>query len=300
MSQITFKAKSNDSGFGEYSTNCVNHTECYDRPDYIYQFASGKDPSNCFPGLFRNRCATWDKRSCNSIGVDYAKVDSYGTCTYNIADFDTNQQIDNVIDKFQDPDVSPILKTMCAKQTDLQCPVDMEGKQQRMCSRMVSNAFPQCKSLNTQFNDMTEEVKNTFCTDFPDNYNCDCMNRTFIQSYKTAKKYYPINDKCWWLPCLSPTNNLIPESIERSDTCPSNICSQVIQIDNPKDLDVIISNNEFIQNCPQGGGGGGGGTSQPTPGAKNGLSIGIIIGIAAAIFIIIVVIIIYIIYKFSK
>jgi hypothetical protein len=242
-------------------------------------------------------CNTWDKNSCNSIGVNYADS-QYGKCTYNINDIDTSQQLYNITNKFDNPDITPILKNLCSKNASSGCPNDMEQKAQINCSRLLSNDFPQCKELNSQFNDLTDYIKDTYCTANPTNYSCNCINRIYSDNYKALKKYYQINDKCWWLPCNSITNNLIPRDIHNSDNCPTTLCQQVVDITDPKDK-AIVENNSFILDCSTHGGGGTDTpipTTPPTP-PKN-LSTNAIIAITISVFVVICIFIALMLYLF--
>jgi hypothetical protein len=222
---------------------------------------------------------------------------SFGNCIFDATKIDTEEQYNNFVNKkFSNIDI--LNKFYCALWAKEGCPVDMDGKAQTTCSRLLSTKFPQCKELNNQFNDVTDFVKNTYCSQNPTNYSCACINRTQQDSYKLAKTYYPINDKCWWLPCNSSTNTLITNDIQKSTKCPDNVCQQVTIIDNPKDK-AIIQGNDYILQCNQGGGGGGGGggsgggggggggggSGGGTTGPKKALTVGAIVGISIAVLV---------------
>ena len=210
-------------------------------------------------------CVTLDMNKCN-IGLSSKGENPVVSgrltgrvleCTFDPSKIDTEEQYNNFIsNKFGN--VETLNKFYCAQSTTQGCPLDMEGKVQSTCSRMLSSKFPQCKEINSQYNEMTDFIKNQYCTDNPTNYSCGCINRTQQDAYKLGKRYYPIQDKCWWLPCNSATNNLISSDVQKSDKCPDNICQQVAIIDNPKDK-AIIKGNDYVLQCNQSSGGGGGG-----------------------------------------
>jgi preprotein translocase subunit SecG len=186
------------------------------------------------------------------------------SCTYDTSQLDSLDQINNWKKAYgtDNEGYKTLVSHYCSKETESKCPTTLEGKAMARCSRMLSgdHDFDICRALNNQYNDYTDNIKVDYCSTFPNGSDCYCINRQTNHDYRTAKKYYPINDKCWWLPCGSLTNTLIDSNIHNSDDCPDNICAQVIDIKDPQDA-AIISGNDLIQDCSTGGGGGGGGDS---------------------------------------
>jgi hypothetical protein len=107
-------------------------------------------------------CVTLDMNKCN-IGLSSKGENpvvsgrlipgrtSVLECTFDPSKIDTEEQYNSFIsNKFGN--VETLNKFYCAQSTTDGCPLDMEGKVQTTCSRMLSSKFPQCKELNSQYN----------------------------------------------------------------------------------------------------------------------------------------------------
>jgi preprotein translocase subunit SecG len=280
----------------------TDHRDCNHPEDKFCTWVGCKNS----PGFHKNQCRTY-KDYCNTIGVSEMGEEpasqpmkwlnaegacDQAQCTYDTRKLDSLDQINKWSQAYgtDNDGYKTLVSHYCAKDTNSMCPNNIAGQAMNRCSRMLSRDpnYDICRALNNTYNQYTDNIKVDYCSMFPSGSDCYCINRQSNEDYKTVKQYYPINDKCWWLPCGSLTNTLIDSGIHNSDQCPDNICQQVLEIKDPQ-AEAIIEGNTLVLNCSSGGGGSGGGGGGGSENKNNSAWIYVLTTIVVIIFLVMII-----------
>lgn len=201
----------------------VDKNECF-----VGLNSSGKDP------LIR---AEWDGRAPNLL------------CEYNVADMNSL----NVIERYRGlfgrtDDYNEMMQNLCIQEST-ECTVDpITGKFLERCSNLKArNATGDACRIwfEKQSIAVKDAIVKSYCSKFPKNQDCLCINRLASDQYKKLKPNAPYNDGCWYTPCA--TNTYLKESDVINPTCPTNFCQ--IVFDNLNNNNVNIDDNKNIINC---------------------------------------------------
>jgi hypothetical protein len=188
-------------------------------------------------------CVSPDKREC-SIGLSSKEKDPYKSikwnkvspnieCQYDINHIDTIDQVNNYRIKYEKNPLfkehyTRIMRNFCNAVDTKNCINNMKS-----CSLIKSNSIKGNMCRNWFFNASNKE-KDAFISNHCIKHNtedCKCVNRTQDNSYKLVKKNNPINDGCWYKPCIEELtgNNLIPSSLINPE-CPDQLCQTIIDL----------------------------------------------------------------------
>ena len=226
--------------------------------------------------------------------VNNQAVQSFLICNYNLVDFNS---LTNVTLYFNascpnganpDPDVTlggncpngqcewnAVMENFCAIPTLIpsNCPIDpATGVRMTACSNMISGG-PEgslCQNwydfVNTN-NPCTSEpssgigdrVMDTYCTNYPNNPDCGCLNRVDNKVYQAATNNNPdtsIQDACWWKPCQSKNIYLVTSDFySPPPACPSTICTTINQNIATNGGSITEGEITTYVSCPTNGGG---------------------------------------------
>lgn len=154
------------------------------------------------------------------------------------------------------PNYDEIMAVYCSSQFHDGCPPDpITNMQQKSCplifsksptadvcrtwySALKRNDSSAAHGTRSQgYNDMMASL---YCDKNPNDSACKCYNRGLDPNYQQTKPYFPMNDGCWYGPCLPDKQNtmFLPADVQigyRTSTsqgsnamCPSVICSNYI------------------------------------------------------------------------
>jgi hypothetical protein len=220
----------------------------------------------CPPQLL---CAAPDKLEC-TIGVNTDGEDpliEFGwderapnlKCVFDLSKINTLDQLDQYRQKFGDSQYTDTVNSEFCEQKVHTCSADLKrGGCSRLRSLGADGEF--CRTwLATLTPDRSDAVLQSYCLKHTTD-DCKCINRLSDDDYRKAKAIAPFSDHCWYLPCTeSESVYLVPHHLRENAECAHNICQQIIEISNARDVNLNDVKNSI--NCKF----ADGGTPPPFP-----------------------------------
>jgi hypothetical protein len=69
--------------------------------------------------------------------------------------------------------------------------------------------------------------------------------------YNALKIGKPIQDGCWWKPCVTgQSQTYVPPELRKNQTCPAKLCEQVYNIIENGDVDIRGNENNILCDLP--------------------------------------------------
>jgi len=183
------------------------------------------------------QCSKIDPDVCPKIGTGPistswtipGSVSSNGAsvnCNYGVNQFQTVTDIKTWI-QLQGKDNqydSLIMPQFCSQQVTT-CPLDRNQIPMPNCNRLLSTGEDGDICRDWQINNPTQAdmVIQNYCSNTRNLFGCDCVRREYDITYQTGKKYIEAPDACWFKPCQTPTQELIPSDL-KNPICPANYC----------------------------------------------------------------------------
>jgi hypothetical protein len=172
----------------------------------------------------------------------------FTTCFFDTSKIDNKAQVDNYIKKFGASD--EIMRIFCSSMQTTGCYTDpTTGAPMTKCSRVRQKgvAGDTCRAwFNNRTSAQKDTLMNNVCGSNLDAPECKCVMRGHDEIYRSIGSIKDINDGCWWVPCKDSTNFFVPDSVKKP-TCPSAVCSAVLNV--VQDRDVNINNVANYISC---------------------------------------------------
>lgn len=155
------------------------------------------------------------------------------TCNYNIDQITSENQILALQNLWKDDpkfrsDYFRIMNNYCSAIQYRDCTTNpFTEKPMSTCTRLSKNGEYLCyKWFNNMSPEDRDNIIKNICLKNPMLEECKCYNRRDSPIYQAITTTQPISDVCWWKPCQTEFNNLIPSTLINID-CPPNICEKV-------------------------------------------------------------------------
>jgi hypothetical protein len=236
------------------------------------------------------------------------------TCIYAQPPVKTLQQLKDWKDNFKieggtdGETYQRIMQDFCSQAGPSgQCSIDpVTGQKMTTCNMLTSTSEEGviCRAWATGNPQLADTAKVNYCVSNTTSPDCQCLARANDPIYKritASGEVLPILDRCWWRPCQDPNTYLVTDAINKSGTCPANICQTISKFaDSTVTGDVKISQKISCQfpkpdsgggGADGGGGGGSGGGGRgsdpddPPPKKKNLTWLWILLGVFGALMI---------------
>lgn len=229
-----------------------------------------------YPTVFQKPGNT-ESHDCHTTGS--RTPTPWQTTLYDVNSFLNGAVLTNlnsiVSNKDGQPNYDEIMALRCSSQAQYGCPPDpITGAPQKTCPLLFSTSDDAdvCRSWYTKltandggaprgprtqgYHDMMASL---YCDAYPDDSACSCYSRGTNANYQQTKPYFPMNDGCWYGPCLPDKEKTIflPSDVRigyrtasaqgSSAMCPSVICSNYINAGG----DVNATNSSLYISCNQ-------------------------------------------------
>lgn len=254
-----------NDNYWNYPENGNYNSPCFATGDQPY--CSRIDPSLCTTINGQSGDINWVLPHLTSSPLDDQRNPQV-KCTYPVETFNTYsllQQFQNTYRNYGNYQeaLGNILSNFCFlpnTTSGTTCPVDYRtGKPMAQCSNYVATETAAlCGTWGSNHQTQATSNMNAYCSKYTNSDDCGCINRSLNPYYKILESGAPGFDACWWIPCKTYNQFLVPYEPTgfRNPTCPTMLCQQVINnyVNEGGSIDVTVAQQNISCNLQSGNG----------------------------------------------